>query len=553
MKTTLLTLLFLISGLYLSAEDTTQFKTTSYEYLAIQTNETNSKITKETFEILNETFKIIDTTYQFSNNYPLSLEVDGPVNILYSSSGTHNQIKISCDSIILKKINISHQTQNEKSIVKVNYKYDKDIQNIEKYFIPTIYLNTNNLTAININSFSNFLTSEPIIAKKLTVIASGASNVNIDGIIEELITKTDGVANVTYSGTAKKHAIITKGASNVIASKQINDTAFLTASGVSKIRIYVKNKIEQQICDSYASIVVLGKPESYTDKEVIISYRDIDNNRVYVSDTNRFKILGLDFTSIDNNVYEIGMGGYKLTNDRNQVKVVSRQGEKFNGHWGGIELGINGYNTQNFNMDFPKEDNYMNLRVAKSIAFHLNLFEFNIPFSKTSRQNWGMITGIGYEVNNYRFNNNVFLAHDSTNLKGFYIKGGNPVKSKLVVQYLTVPLLFEYQNKKFHIGMGGVFGLRLATHTKIKFQNPNDIIYLTDPETGLNVTTLHPGSKKSKQYNNYHMNPIKVDARFYIGYDVLNLFVEYSAIEMFRTNRGPQLYSWTIGITILGW
>ncbi|MDD4847985.1 MAG: DUF2807 domain-containing protein [Bacteroidales bacterium] len=495
--------------------------------------------------------KLLDSVFQLLNHQPFSLDADGFFNIIYTPSDTTELVKISADSKIIDHILVEETMKNGKNVLNIRY---KDV--VGNFTIPpTIYLYANDLDKIDINSASKFSTTAPIQAKTFTVHAKGASNVLIDGAFDVLQTRADGASNVVYKGNAKNHSITSNGASNVYASKQTNDTATLSASGVSKIKVYVKDKIISQDCNSYASIIVLGKPETFTDKDVTIIYNDADGNQIiHTQDTSTFKLLGIDFTNLNDKKYIIGFGSHEMISNGNQVNIQSRKGKKFNGHWGGIELGINGYNTPLFNMDFPKEYEYMDLRTSKSIAFHLNLIEFNIPFAKRQRlQKWGMVTGLGYEVHNYRLQSNVFLCPDSSVLKGYYVEGGLPVRSKLMVDYLTIPVLFEFQNKNFHVNLGGIFGLRLTTHSKMKFENPDETVFLNDPISGKAVATLTPEHKIYKQHDDFHLNPVKFNARLSIGYSILNVFVDYSVINMFRANQGPEFYPWTVGITLLGW
>lgn len=513
-------------------------------YLTKATDTTQTKVFVIHFN--DSAFSYNDRTL---NYLPFSLETDGFFNIIYTPYDSVPMLKITADEKVVNQIRVEEFVENGKNILKISHEKTA----VPHQHPPTIVLYANNLKGININSASKFTTSNPIRTKSFTVNSSGASNIVINGNIDHLTTNASGASNVIYSGHAKNHHIVSSGAATVYASKQTNDTATLSASGVSKIRVYVKDKILSQNCNSYASIIVLGRAETYTEKEVTIVYNNQEGNHVYhTDDTTTFKLLGIDFTKVGNYLFEIGMGCYSINTDGDKVYLQSRKGRKFNGHWGGIELGFNGYNTQNFNMDFPKDYKYMDLKTSKSITFHLNLLEFNIPFTKRP-QKWGMVTGLGYEVYNYRFQNNVFLCHDSTSLKGYIVSGGLPVRSKLVVDYLTIPLLFEFQNKDFHINLGGIFGLRLTTHTKMKFEKPNETVFLNDPETGTTVATLIPGQKIYKQHDDFHLNPIKLNARFSIGYKILNVFVDYSIIHLFRANGGPTLYPWSIGFALVGW
>jgi len=172
-----------------------------------------------------------------------------------------------------------------------------------------------------------------------------------------------------------------------------------------------------------------------------------------------------------------------------------------------------------------------------------------------------MLTGLGFEWHNYRFSNDVWLEMEGGALQYYYIVGTPVKKTKLTVSYMTVPLIFEFQtNSKsransFHVGLGVVGGLRIGSHTKVKFENKNAEYSLTNPLIGpLPDTPTYTSSKrKKKNYDDFYLNPLKLDATVRIGWANINLFATYSLFPMFRENRAPELYPWAIGITLLGW
>ncbi len=100
------------------------------------------------------------------------------------------------------------------------------------------------------------------------------------------------------------------------------------------------------------------------------------------------------------------------------VRYKRKYRNKFNGHWAGLDIGLNGYLNANGNMNFSKEDNYLDLLMSKSVFFGINFLEQNIRLTKN--QKWGIITGLGWEFHNYRFSNDVMITPDSSSIKGFY-------------------------------------------------------------------------------------------------------------------------------------
>ena len=112
-------------------------------------------------------------------------------------------------------------------------------------------------------------------------------------------------------------------------------------------------------------------------------------------------------------------------------------------------------------------------------------------------------------------------------------------KSKLVVTYLTVPLLLELQTNRFtnrnsfHIAGGISSGLRIGSHSKVKFEKPNG------------------GTEKNKDRNDFNLNPFKLDATALIGWGSINLYGNYALIDMFKAGDGPQLRPFSVGIRLV--
>jgi hypothetical protein len=233
---------------------------------------------------------------------------------------------------------------------------------------------------------------------------------------------------------------------------------------------------------------------------------------------------------------------------------------KFNGHWAGVELGIGGYVTPDFNMNFNPGYPYMNMNTARSITVNLNPFELNLNLYKNKI---GFTTGLGFQISNYYFTDNYILIPDSNALTAYKVQDAqsNPVSlkvNKLVVSYLTLPLFFEFQTNpyrkmsSFHVTLGAVAGLRIGSYTKQAYEDRNQSYYLID-EQGNRIATYNVEHHSVNDRGAYHLSPFKVDAAFRVGWSHLNLFGTYSLTQMFQKDKGPELYPFTVGITLLGW
>ncbi len=142
---------------------------------------------------------------------------------------------------------------------------------------------------------------------------------------------------------------------------------------------------------------------------------------------------------------------------------------------------------------------------------------------------------MGFQWNNYKFDNAVTIDKtDDRLIQPIPIEENNFKKSKLLVTYLTVPLMLEFQipvndhASKLFIAGGMVGALNLGSHTKIK----ND-------------------SSKDKDRGSFNIEPFKYSAIAKVGGKNFSVYATYALSNLFKDGRGPELNPFTIGITLL--
>jgi hypothetical protein len=233
---------------------------------------------------------------------------------------------------------------------------------------------------------------------------------------------------------------------------------------------------------------------------------------------------------------------------------------RYNGHWAGFDLGWNGYVNSDFNMNFPSYQNYMELNTARSMMVNINPFELNVNIANNK---FGFTTGLGFQMSNYFFNRSYALYGDLDTLAAFrlYDASGNIVttqKNKLYESWLTLPLLLEVQTNpkckisSFHFTFGVIGGLKLCSYQKQVLTSYDKILYL-ETESGRVVSSFDAEKPVHREKDQFFLNPFKVDATVRVGWSFLNFFATYSLTPMFQKDKGPELYPWTAGITLLGW
>jgi hypothetical protein len=129
---------------------------------------------------------------------------------------------------------------------------------------------------------------------------------------------------------------------------------------------------------------------------------------------------------------------------------------------------------------------------------------------------------LGFEFNNYRFDNDItiqkvdgIIVEDATSYVDVNIS-----KTKLATTYFTVPILFELhipvRNDEFRIVTGVIGGVKIGSRTKVVYKDDGFRYGLT--------------------------------AR--LGFEDVNLFANYYMTTLFEKDKGPELYPFSVGISI---
>ncbi len=204
---------------------------------------------------------------------------------------------------------------------------------------------------------------------------------------------------------------------------------------------------------------------------------------------------------------------------------------KFKGHWSGLDIGLNNFVNASGSLSLDDEAKFMELNTSKSWAVDLNFLQYSIPlFSKYV----GLVTGMGFQLNNFRLDGNYQIEQDANGV----IIGTIPTdrtlqKSTLNMNYLTAPLIFEFQipagkkDKRIHIGVGVTGGVKIGSKTK----------------------QVWSGDKR-KTKGDYQLSPFRYGLTARVGYKHLNLFANYSLVPLFEKEKGPELYPFAIGISL---
>ena len=255
------------------------------------------------------------------------------------------------------------------------------------------------------------------------------------------------------------------------------------------------------------------------------------NNRIYIEDNydgdTTFIRVGkrkVEIVEKDGNT-NISVHRDNYWEDHKDKKKI----RKFNGHWAAFELGVNGLRNADYSM--YEEKDFMDLDQPKSLEVNINFLEYNIPLKE---YRVGLVTGMGWTMNNYKFDNPVTIEKVDGMIVPVDIDPNGFNKSKLTVSYLTVPLLFEYQipvngrSNQLFVSGGIIGGINLGSHTKVK----ND-------------------HSKNKDHGSFNINPFKYALTARVGLKDINLYANYSLSPLFKDDKGPELFPFTIGISLI--
>ncbi len=417
-------------------------------------------------------------------------------------------------------------------ISKLSYSVNKNTLRISvkgyKNYYVNIELGTENLSDMTIEGAGDINSINTIKGKSLFIDLSGASSAKLDLDYIKLNAKLSGASDAIINGNIDSIYLHVSGASE-FDGFHINNNIYASvqASGASDVKLNT---------DSVLIADISGASSLKYKKEPNIKKIN-SNESVWVSHDN----MGL-YVSDDEDTVRVNLGKGRseiiIVDGDNGVKIEKRRNKckpRFKGNWAGVELGVNGYLSNTGSLNMPKGYEFLELKYEKSANFNINFFQqsFNLIGNK-----FGFVTGLGIQWYNYRFSNDVIIRADSNILYGYHDKSTTKsyIKSKLTASYLVLPLILEFQTnsthnfRSFHIGVGVVGGVRLGSHSKQVY------------------TENGSGKTKPKTYDSFFLQPFKLDGTVRIGWGALNLYANYSIIEMFRDGKGPELYPFSIGL-----
>ncbi len=383
-------------------------------------------------------------------------------------------------------------------------------------------------TFLHAGGASTIKSTNTLTANKMELKVSGASNMELDLIADRLTTNVSGASGIQLSGEAGFQQLHASGVSRVRAYDLQTEDTEVHSSGTSNVRVTANNTIAANASGT-STINVRGNPEVISYKTSgTASIRGVSRENAH-ADTNA--------ETKESTVFRIGDTEISLHDDsRPTVRRV--RSASWKNYWSGLYLGFNGYLSPENSLTLPAESSFMDMKHRRSLEVNLNMKEQKLIIARGENSLLGMVSGIGLTWNNYYLENNVRLVHGQEML-GYVDSEHNLRTNRLRVFSLKVPLMMQYQyhepgkRQSFHMSAGIQGAVRLKSHTKVQYR-------------------VNDSKQTDRDRNDYYLSPYRLEAIGQIGWERLNLFATYSLTAMFKENKGPELYPFSVGIRLGG-
>jgi hypothetical protein len=381
------------------------------------------------------------------------------------------------------------------------------------------------LNKLELLSMCDVKSTNQIISDKLEVNLKGAaSDIDLDVNVKELVTTIEGAGDIKYKGTADSHSIVVKGAGDVNAYGLETKTTNVEIDGAGDAKLNATQNLTGTI-NGAGDITYLTEP----------TVKDIKVNGV---GSYGLKSAGKTDASdvMDTTRFNIGNKKVLIVGEENDSTKHKSHKNKFNIYWAGLGLGVNGYMNINNETKTPVGYDFLDLDYGKSLNVSINFWEQKIPIWK---RHINLVTGMGWDISNYRFTNDHYkLISDSIPISAVYDSSVTFKKNKLTASYLNVPLLLQFDtnpfgkhNKTVHVSAGIVGSYRIGSHTKQ--------VYEVD---GVEF--------KPKTRDNFNLNTWRYSAMVRLGVGKIDIYASYAMNGLFKKDQGPQVYPFTVGITL---
>jgi len=387
-----------------------------------------------------------------------------------------------------------------------------------------ILVTAGTLTRIDISGAGKLETEGTFKASEMDLRVTGAGMIEMDLVATNVNCVISGSGKIELEGSAEEMKVDISGAGKIDAENFKVKTCTANISGSGKCLVDVTDELTSNISGS-GSVYYITKPTILNNN--VSGVGRVGDAGTAVNDTTRIMFGKTKILIVDGDGTSVKLG-FKDTTCCDPKKVKS--------HWAGFEMGVNLLMDDNFSNTSPEGYAFLDQRPEKSIALNFNVADYEVDLY---RKNIMLVTGIGFSIQNYRFNSDAYLAPDSSNVTSIGDPSFTLSKNKLVTGYINVPLLLEFNTsenpkKSFHFAAGVIGGVRVHSHLKlIEDSGENEV--------------------KHKIFDDFNVNPWRVDATVRLGYRNFTVFGSYGLTTFFKDNKDPELHALTMGVRLVAW
>lgn len=423
---------------------------------------------------------------------------------------------------------------------KLNYKLIDGKLNLSQGTatpMSKIYLSLSNLEKIVTNGIAEVISSNEISSSNLNLIATGASKANIIFEGEKLRLEGSGAAEIRASGKVNDLMVDLSGVSNLRAFKLRSSNAKVDVSGNAEANI---NGDAARISGEVSGVSSLN----YSGEPTLLNVEA--SGMAKVNKSNGLEVESGDTTKLSFGkrkiiIYDKGDDkGIDFEIDGHNKRLPDGSSKKKDAFytqsiWSGFELGINGYVNDQRSLGLADTIRGFDLDYTKAFAVNINPYEYNLRLLK---DNIFLVTGLGVEINNYRFNSNMRMIPNTRPLETILEDDLPYDKNKLTTVFINAPLYLSLRTPKikngqqFSISPGFTAGWLVRSYQKRVLDGD--------------------GRSKIRTRDDFNLQPFRINASLRVSYASFTAFANYSINEMFYKGRGPELYPFTVGVRIVG-
>jgi hypothetical protein len=456
-----------------------------------------------------------------------------------------NEISVqdNIDVIITQSTIQNYRIEPSDVVLKINNQSGKlSISRDENKKAVTVYINCIKLNAIEVLGSADVRTTNEIQTDDFKVGLTGSGDLTVKLKANNVSAALAGSGDLNLEGTTQNLTATVAGSGDLRASKLMSENVKVEVAGSGDADVSASKNLDASVAGS-GDIKYVGNPATRNVNIVgsgsisETSQEKLEKQEIVINSEIKIKTEGKNGSANDTTRLSFGDRKIIIIDDEDDKEKEKKKDKKVNEikHiWAGVELGFNGYSNKLLNTTLPNGGAYA-LDYLRSNVVNINPFERNISLYKNYV---ALTTGIGFQFNRMMFENNTLLIPFKDSIQTF--ESGIPyTKNMLKTSYITVPLLLQFNTSKnhgksFHFAVGGQVAVKLGSRSK-------------------QVYDLDGDKKRDIYKSDYNLNPFQYGLTARVGYGQVNVFANYNLSEVFKSGKGPKLYPFQIGVSLLPW